>query len=122
MTRKLEVWDIATVASSYCLLYDDGRWEGAEDTKMVQASSGNLSDKSVHSKSSKLSVQKSNISKAESSLAKSTPSPSDNDVKVSFSDIPTMSQQKETLLLRMMGEVHFIHSEVDDLLSVMMLV
>lgn len=114
VTRKLEVWNIATVASSFCLLYDDGHWEGTEDTKMVQVSSGNLSDKSVHGKSSKLAVQKSNISKIESSIGKSTPSPSDSDVRVSFSDSSTQSQQKqmELFLLRTMAEVHFIHSEV----------
>lgn len=108
VTRKLEVWDIATVASAFCVLYDDGRWEGMEDGKMVQASSGNLS----HSKSSKLSIQKSAISKVESSIGKNTPSPSDAEVKVSFSDSSTVSQQKEVLLLRTMAEVHFIHSEV----------
>ena len=106
VTRKLEVWDIATVASAFCLLYDDGRWEGLE---MVQVSSGNLSS----IKSSKLTVQKSNIQKIESSLGKNTPSPSDVEVKVSFSDSSsTTSQQKEIFLLRTMAEVHFIHSEV----------
>lgn len=113
VTRKLEVWDIATVASAFCLMYDDGRWEGVEDGKMVQASSGNLSDKSLHgSKSSKLTVQRSSMTKVESSIGKSTPSPSDIDVKVSFSDSSTASQLKEIFLLRTMAEVQFIHSEV----------
>ena len=110
VTRKLEVWDIATVASAFCLLYDDGRWEGLE---MVQVSSGNLSS----NKSSKLTVQKSSIQKIESSLGKNTPSPSDVEVKVSFSDTSTTSQQKEIFLLRTMAEVHFIHSEVQSLFS-----
>lgn len=106
VTRKLEVWDIATVASAFCLLYDDGRWEGLE---MVQVSSGNLSS----NKSSKLTVQKSSMQKVDSSsLGKNTPSPSDVDVKVSFSDSSTTSQQKEIFLLRTMAEVYFIHSEV----------
>ena len=112
MTRKLEVWDIATVASAFCLLYDDGRWEGTEDGKMVQASSGNLSDRNLHTKSSKLSTQRSGMTKVESSIGKSTPSPSDIDVKVSFSDSSTMSQQRDILLLRTMAEIYFIHSEV----------
>ena len=110
VTRKLEVWDIATVASAFCLLYDDGHWEGADDGKMVQASSGNLSDRNLHGKSSKLSVQRSGMAKVESSIGKSTPSPSDIDVKVSFSD--STSQQREIFLLRTMAEVYFIHSEV----------
>ena len=112
MTRKLEVWDIATVASAFCLLYDDGHWEGTEDGKMVQASSGNLSDRNLHSKSSKLSIQRSSMTKVESSIGKSTPSPSDIDVKVSFSDSSTTSQQRDIFLLRTMAEIYFIHSEV----------
>ena len=117
MTRKLEVWDIASVASSFCVSYDDDRWDGVEDPKMVQVSSGNLSDKSIYSKSSKLTVQKSSISKSESFTGKGTPSPSDVDVKVSFSDTSTLPQQRETFLLRTMAEVHFIHSEVVNLIN-----
>ena len=79
---------------------------------MVQASSGNLSDKSLHSKSSKLTVQKSSMQRIDSSVQKSTPSPSDVDVKVSFSDSSSISQQRETYLLRTMAEIHFISAEV----------
>ena len=118
VTRKLEVWDIATVASAFCLLYDDGRWEGVE---MVQVSSGNLTDKSSKF-SSKLTVQKSGVQKIDSSLGKNTPSPSDVEVKVSFSDSSTTSQQKEIFLLRTMAEVHFIHSEVCTVYTVAMLI
>ena len=52
------------------------------------------------------------MTKVESSIGKSTPSPSDIDVKVSFSDSSTMSQQRDIFLLRTMAEIYFIHSEV----------
>ena len=115
MTRRLEVWDIATVASLYCLLYDDGRWDGADESKMGLTSSGNFSDKSLHSKSSRMSTHKgSTLKLGDSSMqlgvgGKGTPSPSDSDIKASFSDLGV---QKEIHLLRTMAEVHYIHSEV----------
>ena len=117
MTRRLEVWDIATVASFYCLLYDDGRWEGADESKMGLTSSGNFSDKSLHSKSSRMSTHKgSTLKLGDSSMqlgvggkGTGTPSPSDSDIKTSFSEL---GLPKELHLLRTMAEVHYIHSEV----------
>jgi len=103
------------VASLYCLLYDDGRWEGADESKMGLTSSGNFSDKTLHSKSSRMSTHKgSTLKLGDSSMqlgggGKATPSPSDSDVKTSFSDL---GMQKEIHLLRTMAEVHYIHSEV----------
>ena len=109
------MWDIATVASLYCLLYDDGRWEGSDESKMGLVSSGNFSDKSIHSKSSRMSTHKGSAMKlGDSSMqlgvgGKGTPSPSDSDVKPSLSELGI---QKEIHLLRTMAEVHYIHSEV----------
>ena len=85
----------------------------------MQVSSGNLSS----NKSSKLTVvQKSSVQKLDSSLGKNTPSPSDVEVKVSFSDASTTFQQKEIFLVRTMAEVHFIHSEVYAAYSLAMLI
>jgi len=31
--RKQQVWDVCRVAAIFCLLYDDGRWRAATNSK-----------------------------------------------------------------------------------------
>ena len=88
--RKQNIWDVTRVAAKFCLLYDDGRWEGTEK----EANSKDDSKGTPHTTNG-------NNSHSEPAFGKR-----------SVTEIDKQSQD-DTDLLQVITEVHFIHAEVN---------
>ncbi|XP_077992013.1 cilia- and flagella-associated protein 46-like isoform X2 [Glandiceps talaboti] len=93
--RKQQVWDVCRVASRYCLLYDDNRWnvpiKMTPRAEMVSQASNQQQE----------GTEGSDITPAPSKKKKSTEVPP-TDLNIPHSD-------KD--LLRMLAEIHFLNSE-----------
>ena len=92
--RKQSVWDVTRVAAKFCLLYDDGRWEGANRT----ASAKDDNKAAGHNANG-------------NGTRHNTPSG-----KRSVEETEKTSQD-DTDLMQIIAEVHFIYAEVSAVIT-----
>ena len=88
--RKQNVWDVTRVAAKFCLLYDDGRWEGAKR----ESSAKDESKGTLHASNG-------NASHSDTALVKRSATEIDKQL------------QDDADLMQVIAEVQFIHAEVD---------
>lgn len=95
--RKQKVWDVTRVAAKFCLLYDDGRWEGANRAPSVKE----------ESKATQHGVN----GNGNHHGASGSHGDGGNSGKRSVTETEQQSQD-ETDLMLMIAEIHFIYAEV----------
>lgn len=126
LSRKHEVWDVAYVASKFCLIYDDKRWIGmvvslphtiticflsVQAVKIDEQPSKTNSKKKLQ-KSSSLSVNRSRSNPSARTLSNTATLTSAGPAEEREAGRKRGRERVCKDLVRTLAETHFIHAEV----------